>query len=161
MRTCSGLSMDAVNNSFVEWLTWTSSITPMERTAWRCASISTWYERSTTFLPIKRRRRRRRSPQRRTTKDDTNCGFLLQTNHSLQRFPQFIHSKNTVIGSSALRVCFCIYCVLSDPQRRHYRTQGMQSTYLKATRNVDMLLVPICLRSLKQLLLHLLPLHVS
>lgn len=27
---------------------------------------------------------------------------------TFQRFPQFMHSQNVVIGSSALRVCACV-----------------------------------------------------
>lgn len=65
--------------------------------------------------------------------------------HSLQRFPQFIHSKNTVIGSSADRVCFCMYCVLSDPHRRHCIKEAHRTHYLEASREFvhHVRLVPI------------------
>ena len=65
--------------------------------------------------------------------------------HSLQRFPQFIHSKNTVMGSSADLVCFCMYCVLSDPHRRHCTKEAHQTHYLEASREFvhHVRLVPI------------------
>ena len=46
------------------------------------------------------------------------------------RFPQFMQSTNTVIGSSALLVCFCVLVVLMLLHRPHVNSDAFSKSPL-------------------------------